>query len=107
VFCQWGDIMSVYLVNIITVTRPEMFEEYRALAGPAVGRYGGKFIVRDGARTVLEGKYNANRLVVVEFPTAEIAKTFYDSPEYQAAREKRVGAADFNMILVEGTQSQP
>jgi len=94
--------MPAYLVTIITVTKPEMFEEYRKLAGPAVTQYGGRFLVRGGARTVLEGKFDANRLVIVEFPTTEHAKTFYDSPEYQAALEKRIGGADFNMVLVEG-----
>jgi uncharacterized protein (DUF1330 family) len=94
--------MSAYLVTIITVTKTELFEEYRKLAGPAVAQYGGKFLVRGGARTVLEGQFSANRLVVLEFPSSESAKTFYDSPEYQAAREKRIGAADFNMVLVEG-----
>jgi uncharacterized protein (DUF1330 family) len=94
--------MSAYLVTIITVTKPEPFEEYRKLAGPTVARYGGKFLVRGGARTILEGQFDADRLVVLEFPSSESAKTFYDSPEYQAAREKRIGAADFNMVLVEG-----
>jgi uncharacterized protein (DUF1330 family) len=97
--------MSAYLVVFITVTKPDMFEEYRKLAAPAVAQYGGKFLVRGGARTVLEGKFDANRLVVVEFPTTETARTFYDSPEYQAARAKRIGAADLNMVLVEGASA--
>jgi uncharacterized protein (DUF1330 family) len=94
--------MPAYIVTIITVNQPERFEEYRQLAAPAVARYGGKFLVRGGARTILEGKFDGNRLVVVEFPSSEIARTFYDSSEYQAAREKRIGAADFDMVLVEG-----
>jgi len=32
----------------------------------------------------------------------ERAKTFYDSPEYRAAREQRRGAAEFNLLIVEG-----
>ena len=94
--------MPAYLVTTITVTNPERFQKYRKLAGPAVAQYGGKFLVRGGERTVLEGKFDANRLVVVEFPSSEDAKTFYNSPEYQAAREKRIGACDFNMVLAEG-----
>lgn len=97
--------MAAYLVVSITVTKPEMFEEYRKLAGPAVAQYGGKFLVRGGSRTVLEGSFDGNRLVVVEFPTTEHARTFYDSSEYQAAREKRIGGADFNMVLVEGASA--
>jgi uncharacterized protein (DUF1330 family) len=94
--------MPAYLVTTITVTNPERFQEYRKLAGPAVAQYGGKYLVRGGERTVLEGKFEANRLVVVEFPSSEDAKTFYNSPEYQAARQKRIGACDFNMVLAEG-----
>lgn len=94
--------MPAYLVIIITVTNQEQFQEYAKLAGPAIARYGGKYLVRGGARTILEGKFDANRLVVVEFPSSEDAKKLYNSPEYQAAREKRIGAADFNMVLVEG-----
>jgi uncharacterized protein (DUF1330 family) len=94
--------MPAYLVTTINVTNPERFQEYRKLAGPAVAQYGGKFLVRGGERTVLEGKFEANRLVVVEFPSSEDAKTFYNSPEYQAARQKRIGACDFNMVLAEG-----
>ena len=99
--------MPAYLVTTITVTKRDQFDEYRKLAGPAVVQYGGKFIVRGGARTILEGKFDGNRLVVVEFPSSENAKTFYNSPEYQAARAKRIGACDFNMVLVEGVEAQP
>jgi uncharacterized protein (DUF1330 family) len=40
--------------------------------------------------------------VVLEFPTMEAAETFYHSAEYEAAKEKRRGAAEFQMILLEG-----
>jgi len=39
---------------------------------------------------------------VSEFPDVEAAKKFYHSVEYQAARQKRLGAAEFHMIVVEG-----
>mgnify|MGYP003394218517 CR=1 FL=1 len=42
------------------------------------------------------------RLVVVACASLEQAKTFYNSPEYQEARSHRLGAADFNMVIVEG-----
>ena len=94
--------MSAYIVVTITVNKPEQFDEYRKLAGPAVAQYGGKYLVRGGARTILEGKFDGNRLVVLEFPSSDDARTFYDSPEYRVARDKRAGAAEMNMVLVEG-----
>ena len=51
---------------------------------------------------MLEGGLGANRVVVTEFPTAEQAKAFYHSDEYQSARKNRIGAADFTMMLVDG-----
>jgi uncharacterized protein (DUF1330 family) len=40
--------------------------------------------------------------VIQEFTDAAAAKKFYNSPEYQAARKHRLGAADFHMVIVEG-----
>jgi uncharacterized protein (DUF1330 family) len=40
--------------------------------------------------------------VLLEFPDLEAAKRFYESPEYQEAKRLREGAADFNIVAVEG-----
>jgi uncharacterized protein (DUF1330 family) len=58
--------------------------------------------VRGGKKTALEGDIPFERIVVSEFPDVEAAKKFYDSPEYQEARKHRAGAAEFNMVIVEG-----
>ena len=51
---------------------------------------------------MLEGSFPGSRVVILEFESFEKAKTFYDSPEYRAVREERVGAATFNLLVVEG-----
>jgi uncharacterized protein (DUF1330 family) len=94
--------MPAYGIAIVNVTDPAKYQEYSKLAGPATARYGGKFVVRGAVESAVEGKLPCNRIVVVEFPTVEAAKKFYASPEYAEARDKRIGAADFNMIIVEG-----
>lgn len=94
--------MAAYIIAQINVTNPEKYQEYAKLAGPASAGYGGKFLVRGGAKTTLEGNIPYQRIVVTEFPDVEAAKRFYHSVEYQAARERRLGAADFNMVIVEG-----
>ena len=56
-----------------------------------------------GAVEMLEGTWkNIPRLVIVEFDTVDQAKCFYHSPEYQAAREARLGAAEMNMLVISG-----
>lgn len=94
--------MPAYAVTLCNVTNPEKYAEYAKLAGPAVLKYGGKFLARGGKREKMEGGLDYSRVVIVEFADMEAAKRFYNSPEYQAARSNRIGAADFNMTIVEG-----
>lgn len=99
--------MSVFVVVQIDVTDPVAYETYKALASPAIGLYDGRYAVRGGTTTTLEGDWNPGRFVLLEFPTAERARAWYDSPEYGAARDARHGAANVKMILVEGPSFDP
>ena len=49
----------------------------------------------------LEGKARA-RNVVLEFESYDAARRYIHSEQYQAARALREGAADMEMVLVEG-----
>jgi uncharacterized protein (DUF1330 family) len=95
--------MSAYLVATGTVKNPEAYQEYRVLAAAAIEQYGGRFIARGGKSEVLEGSFPGPRVVIVEFPSFDRAQEFFNSPEYQAARQKRLAVADLNLIIVEGT----
>lgn len=94
--------MPAYLVATGTVKDPEAYQEYRTLAAAAIAQYGGRFVARGGRSEVLEGSFPGPRVVIVEFPTLERAKEWFESPEYQAARQKRLAVADLNLIIVEG-----
>jgi uncharacterized protein (DUF1330 family) len=96
--------MPVYLFCNIEVTDPARYREYAALAGAAVARYGGRYLVRGPEPEVIEGDPRLRRVAIVEFPSAEQARTFYDSPEYRVARSKREGAANFDAALLSGYQ---
>lgn len=94
--------MSAYIIAQATVTDPQQYETYKKLAQAAVEKYGGRYIVRGGATYLLEGDWHPPRLVILEFESAERAQAFYASPEYQAAKSSRQGAASMNMLAVEG-----
>ena len=95
--------MAAYLMAEAKVTDPAAYETYKRLAQVAIAQYGGRYLVRGGAVDVLEGQWTPpQRLVLVEFPSVEQAKKFYDSPEYRAARDARATAADMNMLVVAG-----
>ena len=94
--------MPAYILVDCVVTDPARYESYKGLAPAAIARYGGRYLVRGGEAVKLEGDWTPNRVVVLEFPTLEAARGFYDSPEYRAARAARAGAANMNMVAVAG-----
>ena len=59
---------------------------YAELAGPAIEHFGGRFIVSNAEPVVVEGESPSGHLSMVEFPSIEHAKAWYDSPEYAEAR---------------------
>ncbi|HTR59893.1 MAG TPA: DUF1330 domain-containing protein [Casimicrobiaceae bacterium] len=94
--------MAAYMLVDCSVTDPAKYEEYKRLAQTAIAQHGGRYLARGGETVVLEGSWQPNRVVIVEFPDLQRARAFYDSPEYRAAREARTDAATMNMIAVAG-----
>lgn len=95
--------MTAYVLAAIEVTDPGAYEAYKPLSSAAVERYGGRFLVRGGASEALEGEWQPGRMVLVEFPDADTARRWYDSPEYQQARAVRQRASTGRMLLLEGS----
>lgn len=95
--------MSAYAIANIEVIDPTAFEAYRGMVSTTIEKYGGRYLVRGGALEVLEGVRQPYRLVVLEFPSAEQARSWYDSPEYRPARELRIRATRSHVVFVDGT----
>lgn len=94
--------MPAYLIAEVDVADTAAYEDYKKITPGAIAAYGGKFVVRGGAVDSKEGGWKPARLVVVEFPTMEQARKFYDSPEYAPALAIRLKAAKSRLILAEG-----
>ena len=94
--------MPAYVIVETDISDPEQYEQYKAASPAAVAAGGGRFVVRGGDLTVLEGDWTPSRLVVLEFESLEAAKRFYESEQYQEAKRLRDGAADLRMVAVEG-----
>ena len=94
--------MPAYIVARIQITKPDQYREYTLRTPKVVAQYGGRFIVRSAEIQSLEGPGETRRLVILEFPTLERARAFWDSPEYSRLRKFREGAAEAQFILVDG-----
>ena len=97
--------MPAYVVVETLITDPERAAKYRPLSGASVERHGGRFLARGGAVTRLEGSWDPKRVVVIEFPSVEQARAWYESEDYRAARQVRAGAGEWRIVVVEGTSS--
>jgi uncharacterized protein (DUF1330 family) len=95
-------MMPAYIIVEIEVTDPVGYEEYKKQAAATVEQYGGKYIVRGGACETLEGDWQPNRIVVLQFDNMGAARAWFTSPEYVEPRKQRHRTAKTRMILVEG-----
>lgn len=94
--------MAAYMIFDVDVYEPQRYDEYRRLAAPTVAQYGGRYIVRGGPASRLEGAWQPKRVVVLQFDTSEQARAWYESPEYRAAKAIRERTAQSEAIIVEG-----
>lgn len=94
--------MAAYIIVDINITDAEAYEGYKKLTPASLKLYQGEFVIRGGMTEILEGDWQPGRIVVLKFPDAELARQWWNSPEYTPAKEIRQAAAHTNMILVEG-----
>jgi uncharacterized protein (DUF1330 family) len=94
--------MAAYAVFAETVTDQALFDRYRTQVLPTIQKFGGRFIVRGGNLTLVEGEWPQPRLVIIEFPTRAAAEGWYASPEYQAVLPMRLQSSQGNAVIVDG-----
>jgi len=94
--------MAAYAIFIRERMRdPKTIEAYNAQAGPSLDGHPAKILAAYGRQELLEGAAHEG-VVILEFPTMEAARAWYDGPAYRAARELRFKAADYRAFIVEG-----
>ncbi len=94
--------MAAYVIVEVSVYDPIQYEEYKKLTPASIAAYDGKFIVRGGQTETLEGGWQPERIVVLEFPTTERAKEWWNSETYNYAKQIRHRTATSKMIVVQG-----
>jgi len=94
--------MAAYVVSSVAELKDsDLMSKYAETATPTVAAHGGKFLA-SGDIEKLDGEWNAFSGVVIEFPNKEAAKTWYNSPEYQAALSMRLNATQSSLLLFPG-----
>ncbi len=94
--------MAGYVIVQVHIHDAETFAVYRDMVPPTLEPFSGRYLVRGGDWELLEGEWNPNRVVVIEFDSVEQAKAWWSSDLYAPARELREQSTDSKLIIVEG-----
>jgi uncharacterized protein (DUF1330 family) len=94
--------MSAYLVAGINWTDAAIANEYRERLGPTLEKYGGKTLVA-GKPGVLEGGWNPQRIVVIEFPSMDQLQKWYHSEDYAPLIRLRQKGSQGDLLAVQYT----
>src|SRR5262245_60602735 len=94
--------MSVYVVAQLRFTDEASYRRYQSRFAGVFANSGGRLLVADEAAIVLEGDWKMDKLVIMEFDTGEVARSFLDSSAYQAISEDRRAGAETVAVLVRG-----
>ena len=94
--------MAAFVIVEIEVHDQDLYKSYTQLTPDSIASYQGKFVARGGDTIVLEGDWQPKRLVLLEFPSVEIANSWWHSEDYSRARKIRQRAATTKMVIVDG-----
>lgn len=99
--------MSAYfLFDNLEITDAAKLEAYKAKASALVKKHNGRYAVLGGAVEKLEGDWQPNFPVMIEFPSAAQARAWYFSDDYRELKALRQSAGRFNAVLIDGLEKQ-
>ena len=91
-----------YVLVLVDVHDAGAYAEYARRATELEARHGGRTLVAGAAADVIEGPWPSERTVVLEFPSIDHARAWYDDPDYRDVLALRHEAADSRILFVEG-----
>jgi uncharacterized protein (DUF1330 family) len=94
--------MAVYVVAQGRIEDREMLGEYVAKVIPTIQSGGGRILGFDESPEVVEGELEHPRTVILEFPSREAFRAWYDSPDYQEILPLRLQSTPGTLIVVDG-----
>lgn len=94
--------MPAFVIVEIKIHDQDLYRSYTLLTPETIASYGGEFVVRGGETITLEGDWQPERLVVLKFPSVEIAQEWWNSEAYDEPKKIRQKAATTKMIIAAG-----
>jgi uncharacterized protein (DUF1330 family) len=96
--------MAAYVIVDVRVLARDQLGEYRRIAKASIAGHGGRYLALSEAIDILEGDWAPDMVVLLEFPTAEAARTWYGSADYAPALEIARSHLARSMIIVDAAK---
>jgi uncharacterized protein (DUF1330 family) len=74
----------------------------RSDAPALIRKHGGKVLAKSPAQTLEGDDRLPGTVVMIEFPTADAARSWYDDPAHDRLKQLRRAGSDFDLLLVAG-----
>jgi uncharacterized protein (DUF1330 family) len=94
--------VTVYAIAQLTIHDRERYDRYANAFMPIITRYGGRLLAADEAPLRVEGDWDRQKLVLMEFPDRDAFLAWSNSAEYVEIAKDRQAGADTVTVLVRG-----
>lgn len=98
--------MSVYIIAQVKLANHELYDRYQARFFDLFRKFKGRLLIADERPQVLEGPFERDKIVVLEFPDEEAAMAFQQSADHAEIAADRKAGADAIVLMVRGQKHQ-
>ena len=96
--------MTAYAVVDVDIFDIADYLEYQRAVRPLLEEVNARYLVRGGEFLVIEGDYQPQRIIIVEFPSMDALVDFYNSDAYQALEPQREACSRATLVAVRGVE---
>lgn len=99
--------MTVYAIAQITIHDRARYDRYVAGFMPVLIQYGGRLLAADEQPELVQGSWDRDKIIVMEFHDRDSFHRWSSSDEYQAISKDRLAATEGTVLLVHGLSTAP
>ena len=93
--------MAVYVVAQITITDRAAYDRYQSRFMDVFKRFEGKLLAADESPSVVEGRWDRQKIILMSFPNEPAFRTWMQSPVYQEISKDRLAGSNGVVLLVQ------
>lgn len=94
--------MAAYAIGALRVRDTGWLNEYGEAMPALIRKHSGKVLAKSPAQTLEGDDRLPGTVVMIEFPTAAAARSWYDDPAHARLKQLRRAGSDFDLLLVDG-----